>query len=192
MKIYLAASKRGKEKFGENYKLIYDRIEKLGHKNLNDFVIREDSKEFYDNLKKDGTKKYTQIFNYAISNMREADVNIFECSEQSFSIGYLVQKSIEMNKPTIVLYEEQYQPSYFLLGSEDEKLVIKNYNKENLEKTLEAALQTATSVADKRFNFFITPSMISFLNQAAREQGITKSTLIRNLILEHRKKNSRS
>lgn len=192
MKVFITASTRGKIKFKENYKRIYDYVEKLGHKNLNDFIIRDDPKDFYDNLQKEGVKKYAEIFGEAIGKLRESDVNIFECSEQSFSIGYLVQKSIEMNKPTVVLYEDRYQPSYFLLGSEDEKLIIKSYNQDNIEKILEKSLQDATSVADKRFNFFITPSMISFLNQAAREQGITKSTLIRNLILEHRKKNSRS
>lgn len=192
MKVFITASTRGKAKFKDNYKRIYDHVEKMGHKNLNDFIIREDPPDFYENLKKEGAKKYAEIFGDAIGKLREADVNIFECSEQSFSIGYLVQKSIEMNKPTVVLYEDRYQPSYFLLGSEDEKLIIKSYNKDNLDTVLEEAIQSATSVADKRFNFFITPSMISFLNQAAREQGITKSTLIRNLILEHRKKNSRS
>ncbi len=187
MKVFLTASKRGKSRFEENYKLIYSCLEKLGHKNLDDTIIRS-----ADEVTSTTDKKNEGIIGEALEKLRESDVNMFECSEQSFSIGYLVQKSLELNKPTIVLYEEAFPPSYFISAAEDEKLIIAGYTKETVEKILEASLEKATQVADKRFNFFITPSLLTFLNQAARDQGITKSTLIRNLIVEHRKKNSRS
>lgn len=191
MKIYLAASSKGQSKYKEFYSRIFSHIEKSGHKHLDDSIINEEPEEFYQALKKEGSKKYIQMFNDAVGKLREADVNVFECSEQSFTIGYLVQKSLDLNKPTIALYEENHQPSYFLLGSQDEKLIIRSYSKENVEKVIDEALENATNVADKRFNFFISRSLLAFLNQAARDQGITKSTLIRNLILEHRRKNSR-
>ncbi len=191
MKVYLAASTKGQSKYGEYYSRIFNHIHKLGHKHLDDSIVNEKPEDFYGAIKKEGSKKYEEMFNEALRKMRESDVNIFECSEQSFTIGYLVQKSLDLNKPTLALFEENHQPSYFLMGSQDEKLIIQSYNKENIEKVIDTCLDTAVNVADKRFNFFITPSLLAFLNQAAREQGITKSTLIRNLILEHRRKNSR-
>ncbi len=197
MKVLIAASARGKSKFEEYYRRIYNHVEKLGNKNLDDFIIRAEPEKFYASIRKgnEGRKKFEEAFTDALTKIRYADVNIFECTEQSFSIGYLVQKSIETNKPTIVFYledEENYPPSYFLLKSNDEKLIVKSYNKDNLEKVIEESLKKATAVADKRFNFFLSPFQLSFLNEAAREQGITKSTFIRNLILEHRRKNTRS
>jgi uncharacterized protein (UPF0297 family) len=192
MKVYFSASKRGKSRFEDSYKRIYNHLEKLGYKNLDDAIIKLSTDELYISGNDDEGKKMEKFFSDALNKLRDADINIFECSEQSFSIGYLVQKSIELNKPTLVLYEESYQPSYFLLVAEEEKLITKSYNNETLEKVLEESLEAATQVADKRFNFFITPSLLTFLNQAARSQNITKSTLIRNLILDHRKKNSKS
>src|SRR3989338_396003 len=160
MKIFCVASKRGKARFLGDYRRIYKHLEKLGHKPLDDWIIKDvdkNDKDDYSADKKESLKRYEQVFDDALAKLREADVNLFECSEQSFTVGYLVQKSLELNKPTVVLYEEIYQPSYFLLGSQDEKLIKKSYKDDTLEIELEKALDEAMNVADKRFNFFISP-----------------------------------
>lgn len=190
MKIFFVASQRGKETYDKNYTAIFNTINDLGHKNLDDRMFKSTVKEFYDRMKKEGAKTYQKLFSENIQYIRKADINIFECSWQSFSIGYMVQKSVEMNKPTIVLHDEKTEhPPYFIFGSDDEKLITRSYNFNNVKTVIEEAIKSASVLADKRFNFFINPSLLTYLNQESRRQGITKSTFIRNLILEYRKKN---
>ena len=192
MKIFFVASQRGKEKYEKNYKAIFDTIEALGHRNLDDRMFKSTVEGFYSKMKKDGQDAYQKLFNENVQFIKQADINIFECSWQSFSIGYMVQKSVELNKPTIVLYDETTAHTpYFILGANEEKLIVKTYTLDNLKNTLTDAIDRASTLADKRFNFFISPSQLNYLNEQSRKQGITKSTFIRNLILEYRKKNQK-
>jgi hypothetical protein len=189
MKVFFIASQRGKTKFDQNYKKIFDTIEKLGHKNLDARLFDKSVKEFYDELKKEGPHKFSSFFSVNLKLISEADVNVFECSEQSFSIGYMVQNSLEQNKPTIVLFTQPYEP-FFLLDVKDDKLIVQGYTLETLENDLKKAFEKASTVADKRFNFFISPKYLTYLQQESRRNGITKSTFIRNLILEHKRKHA--
>lgn len=192
MKIFFTASQRGKEKYDDNFKAIVDCITALGHQNLDDRMLNSTVAGFYGKMKTDGQAAYQKLFNENVQFIKKADINIFECSWQSFSVGYMVQKSVELNKPTIVLYvDNSPHPPYFILGANDEKLILKSYNLENLKTVLKDAIEKASTLADKRFNFFISPSLLTYLNENSRKQGITKSTFIRNLILEYRRKNSK-
>ena len=189
MKIFFVASQRGKEKYDQNYTTIYNAIKELGHTNLDDRMFKSTVKGFYDKMKKEGSAAYHKLFSENIDYIRKADICIFECSWQSFSIGYMVQKAVEMNKPTIVLYDESTEhPPYFIFGSDDDKLISKSYNLNSVKKVLAESIHKASTLADKRFNFFISPSLLTYLNQESRKDGVTKSTFIRNLILEYKKK----
>jgi predicted DNA-binding protein len=57
-----------------------------------------------------------------------------------------------------------------------------------LDQVIRDAVEKAQSLADKRFNFFISPSLLSYLNKASKEEGVTKSTFIRNLINDYKRK----
>ena len=187
MKVFFTASQKGKEQFDEYYHLIFNQINSMGHKNIDDRVINSTAEEFYDRLKKEGVKAYNALFKENIRLLQEADINIFECSFQSFSIGYMVQKSIELNKPTVALYLPN-NTLYFLAGSDDDLLIIKSYTKDTLKKVLQEIFDEARNITDKRFNFFISPSLLTYLNDVSKNQGITKSTFIRNLLLENKRK----
>ncbi len=187
MKVFFAASQRGKRYFVEEYKAIYELLSQLGYSHLDQTLIKTKSDEFYDGLDKGGRDAYVNFYNRNVKYLQEADINIFECSLHSLSIGFMVQKSLEYVKPTIVLYLEGKTP-YFLAGNKEENLIVKSYNANNLKKVLSEALEEAKEKTDKRFNFFINPSLLAYLNKVAREKGITKSTFIRNLILEHKQK----
>lgn len=192
MKVFFTASQRGKEKYDDNFKAIFDYISELGYQNLDERMFKSTVEGFYGKMKQEGQDAYQKLFNENIRFIKEADISIFECSYQSFSIGYMVQKSVELNKPTIALYEENTaHPPYFLLGANDEKLIIRPYNTHNLKKILAEAMRQAGTLSDKRFNFFITPALLTYLNQVSRDQGITKSTFIRNLILEYKRRHSK-
>lgn len=187
MKIFFTASLRGKPEFESYYKRIYSVIERLGFKSLDNEILKLSS-NYYDNIQKQGRAAYIDLYERKIKNLQYADICIFECTIPSLSIGYLIQKALDFNKPTVILYYKDNTPQ-FLSGIEEDKLIMRRYDDETLDKMVEEAIENAKHLQDKRFNFFISPNLLNYLEKASKAQGITKSTFIRNLLLAHRKKN---
>lgn len=163
-------------------------IADLGYTHVDNDIIGVPVDEFYGKLNKEGREGNVELYKRKIVAIQESDICVFECSVHSLSIGFVIQKALDFNKPTIVLYHENDIP-HFLVGAMDEKLIVKSYTDSTLKKVLESSLVTASEVRDKRFNFFIRPELLTYLEKASKDLNVTKSTFIRNLILEHRKKN---
>ena len=187
MKIFFTGSLRGKKEFGLYYKQIYDLIESFGYKNLDDEILKLVETDFYQQINEKGQDAYIQLFNRKIQKLKEADIVIFECSTHSLSIGYMIEKALNINKPTIILYLEGHTPQ-FIIGDDNEKLVITAYRKDSLGQVLKSAFDKAENLRDKRFNFFVSPEILVYLDEVSRKYSISKSVFIRNLIEEHRKK----
>lgn len=187
MKVLFTASHRGKKYFDENYKTIYELLTKHGYKHVSDSLITVNPTKYYEELGREGYEGYMKDYDRMIKNIQTADVIVFESSFPSIGIGFMIQKAIDMNKPVIVFYLKDNLPT-FLSGIQEEKFQLVQYTEKNLEEKLKEALERANTLADKRFNFFISPSLLNYLNKVGRTQGITKSMFIRNLIVEHKKK----
>jgi hypothetical protein len=188
MKVFFQASYREREKYVSYYKLIYDEIKRLGYSHCSDEVINMTTEQFYENVQ-GGRDTQLAFYQKNIKKIQEADINIFETSNHSLGIGFLIQKSLDYAKPTIVLHLED-SPAYFLLGAQDEKLIVRAYNKKNLKKIVHDTLELARERRDKRFNFFLSPKLLDYLEEASKKDGVTKSKLIRDLIVEHMRKNN--
>ena len=184
------APMRGKVTSEEYFKKIYDAIEKLGYTLLDKYLLKNSMADHYKRFEERGDEYYHEFYEKTISYIKQADINIFECSSPSLGLGYQIEKSLQFNKPTIVLYLEGHVP-HFLVGVDEDKLVIKVINEKNLLETLTSAINEARNKADKRFNFFISPALLTYLENESRNQNITKSTFIRSLILEHKRKNAK-
>ncbi|MDO8498037.1 MAG: hypothetical protein Q7S61_05855 [bacterium] len=189
MKVFFSTSRRGREYFEENYNKIFKFIKDEGYENINNELIEKDNDQFYEELKKSGPKAYGVLYNKLLDGVKHADICIFECSLQSLTMGFLIQKALELSKPVIALYLEDHRPD-LLAGIKEEKFQLIEYSPTNLSDKLLESIKNAKLLADKRFNFFINPTLLNYLYKASKEQGITKSTFIRYLILEHMKKNS--
>lgn len=187
MKAFFTASQRGKKYFDEYYEQIYNILMEEGYKVVDDVIVKVSEQEFYNKLSAEGLESYRELYERNTKAMRESDVNIFECSLPSLSIGFMIQKSLDEGKPTVVLYVDDNVPQ-FLAGIEDERLIIVNYKKEDLKDKLRKALVESQQKMDKRFNFFISPDLLNYIDAASKKMQITKSTLIRNLIIEHMRK----
>lgn len=187
MKVILTASLRGKKYFEEQYKAIFREIEKLGHENIADDLLNPSQNPVYMDIVEGVRDANIALYKKKIEDIQKADICIFECSTHSLAVGFVIQKALALNKPTIVLYYKENAPD-FLAGVEDEKLITRSYDETNLHEVLANAISDASSLRDKRFNFFISPRLLTYLEKTSKEEGVTKSTFIRNLILEHRKK----
>ncbi|NTU72651.1 hypothetical protein HGB07_00530 [Candidatus Roizmanbacteria bacterium] len=190
MKVFFTASYKSRELYSKHYKKIYDSIAAYGYVHLNEDIVSVTTKQFYDSAEYGGRDAMVEFYNENIKKMQEADINIFEISVHSYGVGFLIQKSLEYNKPTIVFHLSD-SPPYFLMGLKDEKLIIKSYTDKTIKKVVQDTLNAAREKRDKRFNFFISPKLLVYLENTSKGLGVTKSKFIRNLILEHMRQNVR-
>lgn len=121
----------------------------------------------------------------------QADCIVLESSIPDIEVGYLVCKALELNKPVIALYLKGHLPD-FLSEIKDEKFSLVEYSEDNIGKKLEIACEKAKQSADKRFNFFISPKLLNYLNEETKRTSTTKSAFIRELILEYSKSHQKS
>lgn len=142
MKVYFTTSQRGKGYFDQYYIRIYNEIKKLGHTHLDDEIVKVTSKEFYKKLEEGGKESYKRLYKNNLKNLLLSDINFFEVSIHSLSIGFMINKSIEINKPTIALYLKGNNP-LFLSGIESNKFIILRYSRSNLERIVKESLEKA-------------------------------------------------
>jgi|GEM_PF-672769 len=190
MKVFFTATYTGKDEFADLYKAIYDEIAHLGYDHVNDEVITTTYNAFTEKMSV-GRKAQLENFHQKMGNIQSADICIVETSIHSFGSGFIVQKSLEMAKPTIVLYYKNNIP-FFLNGVDDDKLVVKSYDKDNYHKVLRDAFNVAREKRDKRFNFFLSPKLLNYIEDASKGRGITKSKLLRDMIVLHMRENKES
>lgn len=185
MKVFFVTSPRVEEKLRSLTNEIVHQIKANGY----DLIDEENNVMNYDafmKLMQKGKKGYVEYTQQKLRDIRNSDICIFDTNLHSSGIGYLIRESLQEGKPTIVLYT-QNEP-YFIAGIEDDKLILRHYtNKTTLKKIVKEALDIARERRDKRFNFFISPKLLEYLEEASKNEGLTKSKFIRNLILKHMK-----
>lgn len=186
MKVFFTASLRGKKEFDVYYQKIYQEIAGMGYEHLDNEILTKSMADFYEEMD-GGREAQVELYKKKIKYLQEADICIFETSLHSLTTGFLITKAIDYNKPTIVLYYKENLP-YFLVGAQEEKLILRSYNQNNLKKVLNETFEDARERRDKRFNFFISPKLLIYLEKSSKDMGITKSKFIRNLIVEHMRK----
>lgn len=189
MKVYFTASVRGKKFYEDHYEKIYESIHNLGYQHVDKLLFSTSVQTFYKSLETGGQKTYVDFYNKTLLNIKTADINIFECSFPSLGVGFQVEKSLEFGKPTVVLYLKDHIP-HFIAGTNSDKLILKMYNDKNVNQVVKESLEEAKRRTDKRFNFFISPYLLNYLQNTSKKLGVTKSTFIRTLILEHIKRSA--
>ncbi len=177
MKVYFSSTIKAKKVLAENFKHIYQTIEKLGHKNVSNFLLKTDPDQFYSRPTGMAKEHYRQM----LKQIQSADVVIFEVSVASLGIGYLVNRVLEMEKPVILLHTKEHKP-YLFRFLKDDKLQICEYELSNLKEVLKMALTNAKETANVRFTFFVTPKILAFLDFVAKKKHVPRAVFLRRLI----------
>jgi len=177
MKFYFCASARGHNQFGKYYQRICQIASDLEYENIDDLAVSVDPDAFYQGNTDDQVEHYRST----IRNIKAADIVILEVSTHSLSMGYIMQKALDLGKSVVALYTGEHPP-YFAAGIENDKLQVIDYDEETLENALEEAFEFAKNHQDTRFNFFISPKQLNYLDKIAREQRTPRSVFLRNLI----------
>ena len=185
MKIYFIASSRLVEANPGLYKTMYSYLSAEA-KMVSDKVMKWIKSGVKDIS---GAPLKVKKINYrdSLDSVKKADVVVMEVSGHSMSMGYLISKALEMNKPVIGLHKKEHVPN-FIKGISDPKLIICEYHEDDVEEIIEKALKKANSLVDVRFNFFVNSKILSYLDWVSQKKMLPRSVFLRNLIEHEMKK----
>lgn len=177
MKVYFSSSLRAKKLYKKNFQETYKIIKDLGYKHTSEFVLKADSESYYSRTGKDFASFYKNL----ISQIKKADICVFEVSLHSLGIGYCVNLALDMGKPVIALHLKGKEPIFFK-GIKDERFQLYEYIPCDLKSVLEAALDIAKGSVDIRFTFFITSRINNFLSWVSKTKKTPRAVYLRNLL----------
>lgn len=181
MKFILLSSIRGKnDSVNDANKKIIETLEAQGHKIYHEHITKMSQVQM-DSLGPDQELKFHKN---VLDTLKKSDIVIVECSYQSLSLGYLISYALELNKPILLFYHESAQkPNLFpTLNFSDLILVSKYKDVRELSDLIKEYVEYASDKIDVRFNFFISPSIGTYLDWVSKNKKIPRSVYLRNLI----------
>jgi len=179
MQVYFVASSRLVGKDTELYSRIYKTISNE-HKMVSDRVLRWIKGGIKD-LSGASVEKKKENYLQVLKCIKKADIVVMEISGHSVSMGFILSKAIEENKPVIAMYTADMNP-VFVKGIVNSKLILAEYNKKNLEQVISESIKKAKCLVDMRFNFFVSPRILNYLEWVGQKRMIPKSVFLRHLI----------
>lgn len=179
MQIYFVASSRLVAKDVSLYSRLYKKICEE-HKMVSDKVLKWIKTGIKD-LSKESIETKKENYLDIIKCIKKADIVVMEISGHSVSMGFILSKAMEENKPVIAMYTSDMDP-VFVKGIVNSKLIMAEYDKNNLEQVISDSINKAKCLVDMRFNFFVSPKILNYLDWIAQKRMIPKSVFLRNLI----------
>lgn len=185
MKAYFSASVRGKATYGKQYRKIVQTLERLDFSVFSDHILKTDS----DGIDKQSLDQVQVVYKSLITKLKKSDLVIAEVSTPSVAVGHEITEAINLNKPVILLHADGGNRAMLLEGMADAKVQNISYEDANLESLLEKAVEEAKRAVDVRFNFFVSPKILAYLDWVAQKRMIPRSVYLRNLIEKEMRKN---
>jgi hypothetical protein len=185
MKIYFLASPRVIAEKKNFFLKVYGLLAREG-KLVDDLVYRlakDKLKDFY----KADRKERINRFRKWMKNVTKCDVLVVEASGHSMTLGYVIGKALELNKPVVALHQKG-EESYFVSGIASSKLQMMEYEGDLREDQLKKVLERAKKMVDVRFNFFVSPEILTYLDWVSTSKKVPRSVFLRELIEKQMKK----
>jgi 2'-deoxynucleoside 5'-phosphate N-hydrolase len=184
MKIYFVASITGKKYYLDNYKKIIKELENLGHTVISDHIIGAETEQLLNESSNERSAHYKKVKKWLSS----VDIVIAEVSYPSVSVGYELAHALEKGKPVLALHVPEKVP-VALLGEPSDKLTMESYLKEELKKDLNILVKLTADQMDVRFNFFVSPKIVNYLDWIAKKKKMPRAVYLRRLIEKEMEKN---
>lgn len=186
MKILYSSSYLGKQKYKENYDLVLKAL----HATKVD-VVTPEKNDYLDLL----TQKEIERLQYpnrihfeaVLKGIMVCDAVVFEMSDENFQMGHLATTAVENKKYILCVsifedFTDKIPSRYFFGAKYDERTIgdiVANF-----------VHQAGEDQFSERFNLFLSPGQVDYLERRSTEERMNKSEYIRSLIDEDKKKRS--
>lgn len=179
MKIYFTASSAYRNVYKPIYERVVNFLENKGHEVFGNTLSEEVPQPY--NTTAHTIKGWHKEWSSYIS---ECDLVIVEASYPStIHIGFEIGMILSRGKPTILLFKEGKDPIY-INEFYANKFVKSEYTEKSLEDVLAWCLDEIEHISNRRFTFFISTQIETFLDGVSKKKGISRSEYIRKLIEE--------
>jgi hypothetical protein len=190
MKIYLVASPRIVFEDPEVFRKIHRHLAK-DHKMLSEMLLKwtdpNKKEKKADEVLTVSHEEMIKKVKQSVETLKKADVVIMEISGHSMSMGYLTAKALEFGKPVIYIQKETSQP-HWMEGLDDPKLSNYKYTDENVTEILDKAIAKAKDLIDVRFNFFVSPKILNYLDWVSQKRMEPRAVFLRSIIEKEMKR----
>lgn len=177
MNVYFTASITYRERFGEIYRRIVQKLTALGYAVEATHALEHDVAKIQLHSDEQRFKDYEEMMGW----IKDADVVVCEVSFPStVTTGHVVTRALEQGKPVLALYHRGSVPP-LLLGLELERFRLVEYDEHDLEKVLEQEIAELMKLPDQRFTMLLPSDIVRRLDDVA-EHGTSRSEYIRELI----------
>jgi hypothetical protein len=183
MKVFFNASLTGKREYGKNYQAIYDAIKSSNCQIVAAPVFEGNPDKVAEETVNQAETYYQKLTKW----MRSADLTFFEVSYPSTGVGHEVAMALMNSKPVIALHVEDKIP-YVLDSIPNDKLQVIEYRMDNVTDIIKEAIKYAEDMVDTRFNFFVSPKIVSYLDWVSKEKRLPRAVYLRKLIEDEMKK----
>lgn len=184
MKVYFSGSRLFFEEFKDIYHKIVTCLDMEG-------LSVVDMTKFRMDIGGNATEKEKlESYAFFLKSLNSADICVFEASYPStIHLGHEITLAIQKGRPVIILYKDdpKHEP-LVLRGIDSDKVLWMAYTPENLKKKLSEAIEEAKKMQDVRFNFFVSPKILEYLDWVAKKRMIPRAVFLRELIEKEMKK----
>lgn len=184
MKIYFTASVTGKDKFTRNYKEIVRHLSALGHQVVADHILKVNSDDLVNQSVEQREKHFQNVKHW----LNTCDIVVSEVSYSSTNVGYELSMALDREKPVLALHTKDHAP-ILLVGVLSDKFLLGSYELHDLKRILKESLEDLKEQTDVRFNFFVPPKIVAYLDWVAKNKKLPRAVYLRKLIEEDMKKN---
>ncbi len=187
MKIMFVGSIRGKSAYLSAMKKIAQILRNDGHQVIHEHITAMTQQQL-DSMTPEADQNFHEKI---LSDIKSSDIVISECSNQSLSVGYLLSFASDLGRPIIIFYhEDSPEPNLFPTLTQSSKIFLVKYSSETeLEELTMEYMDFAKDQVDVRFNFFISPSIGSYLDWISKNKKVPRSVYLRNLIQKDMEEN---
>lgn len=182
MTIFYTASYHGKEKYQRQYNYILEILNKTKER-----IISTEGGNYLSVLSEEEQKllKHPKLIHYEAirKGILQSDVVIIEISEEDFQLGHEASLAIQNKRPVLCLSINED----FSIKINNPYFFAKKYNHYNVEDIIRDFINsTSNKLLSERFNLFMSPSQLDYLDKAARSENIGKSEYLRGLLEKDR------
>jgi len=190
MKVYFSASTVYKSQFEVVYQKIVDYLQHQGHE-----VFEVVLSEHLPSVSGISAHSVKQWFREWSAYVRECDFAVIEGSYPStIQIGFEVGMILARGKSVVLIFQEGKDP-VFINQLYSSRLIRSAYTESNVIEVISWCLEEVKESIDRRFTFFISPTIDEYLSEMMKKEGISRSSYIRQLIekeMEKKRSNKRS
>lgn len=180
MTIFFSGSLYGKDQYGDRYQKIVALVKSGGHKIIANHILLTSHEEIQKRSSRDDNRELKKI----LEDVKRSDAIFVELSHASTSVGFFIAQALNLGKPVIIFFGGTQEPHILKsLESFSEKMAVVRYrDTEDLEREVPLMIDFVSEVQDTRFNFFVSPSIASYLDWVSKEKRLPRSVYLRKLI----------